>query len=361
MAITGIDNFEGSELIREVYSFASNPQDSEVREKITQMISSKDCFFRSENRDDAIVFSLVLKEIVRFQNKNQLNCSRVNDAVRHVFVPKKTNDQELLRYFSLKHAKKEIEALNLLKKIKLSTDDEYLIDIVDDELSSYERKPIKNNLQDVNDNKISGEKHDSEMLSVPSSLLESTGVNSNPQLLTEEIIFSPDEFSSSLASEAADNWVINADNKEQLATSNEEITQFFDCSNNSAIISKYLKEKNPYWRYFLCKDNQGNFQGMMTVRVQDDHVLISYLVTNPNNIRSSLNDHEPNTMRGVGTQLLKKAEGIALLEGKKNVCLDALPSSVGFYEKLGYQKLNEDSFQMYKVTASISCTDRSQI
>jgi hypothetical protein len=94
------------------------------------------------------------------------------------------------------------------------------------------------------------------------------------------------------------------------------------------------------WYYYICKDKNGNDQGMMKTEMKVNQVYVAFLVTNPINIRSKVNENEPNKVKGAGTCLLLKAEEIALNEGKDSVSLYPLPTAVSFYEKNGFAKTN---------------------
>lgn len=138
------------------------------------------------------------------------------------------------------------------------------------------------------------------------------------------------------AAKVASVWAENAREKALLTTNETERKQFIACANISSSIASALEFPNDYRTFYTCKDEKGNDQGMMVVQAQQNHVYVALLVTNPINIRSSVNDNEPNKVQGAGTCLLNKAEEIAIMEGKDYVRLTPLNSAVAFYKKNGY-------------------------
>lgn len=154
-------------------------------------------------------------------------------------------------------------------------------------------------------------------------------------------------------------WESVAREKAQIATDPTERTQFISCANISSSIATSLQFPSDYRSYYTCKDEQGLDQAMMILEVKSNHVYVAYLVTNPINIRSSVNENEPDKVKGAGTCLLQKAEEIAIHEGKESIKLYALSSAITFYEKNGFhsdgwggmtktiQKIEEEIYPVY--------------
>ncbi len=111
--------------------------------------------------------------------------------------------------------------------------------------------------------------------------------------------------------------------------------QFIACVNVCTAIELYLDDSK---RCYFCEDGMGNIQGMMVLQMDPFQVQVSELVTNPINIRASVNENEVNKVRGVGTYLLQIAEEIAKNNGKCSVYLHHGSSSIAFYKKNGYQE-----------------------
>lgn len=128
-------------------------------------------------------------------------------------------------------------------------------------------------------------------------------------------------------------WEKIAIEKAEKAKEPGEAEQFRACSNISSWIGDALTYPNSAYDIYVCKDEVGNYQGMMAIKVEIRQIYISYLVTNPINIRSPLNDTETKKVTGSGTSLLQKAEQIAIEEGKSTVALTPLESAIAFYKK----------------------------
>lgn len=156
-----------------------------------------------------------------------------------------------------------------------------------------------------------------------------------PVLKAEKISVYYDGFE---AAKIAAAWKTVAFEKANLATVENEKNQFYACANISDCVASSLEYPSANKSYYTCKDKLGNDQAMMVCQVNYDHVYVNFLVTNPHNIHSTVNDREPNKVKGAGTCLLQKAEEIAIKEGKEFVCLTPLPTAVSFYEKNGFVK-----------------------
>ncbi len=154
-----------------------------------------------------------------------------------------------------------------------------------------------------------------------------------PQLCVEKIT-EPQETVAKIVSI----WQRVAGNKGKQATILSEKSQFIDCLTVSSLILGTLQPLSAY----ICKDENANSQGMMMLQLKTDHVYIQYLVTNPINIRSSVNNGETKKVRGVGTCLLNKAEEIAVQEGKGSIQLHSFASAVPFYRKGGFSCVDGD-------------------
>jgi GNAT superfamily N-acetyltransferase len=114
--------------------------------------------------------------------------------------------------------------------------------------------------------------------------------------------------------------------------------------------SKKHFHKSPLLEIWLCKDSQGNLQGIMKISEKKYGIHVHYLATHPNNLRLSLNKQEPNRVFGVGSLLLSKAKQIAEERGKKEVDLQAISTSVEFYEKQGFtEEDSKKNWMVYKI------------
>ena len=160
-----------------------------------------------------------------------------------------------------------------------------------------------------------------------------TELNLKPFIYAEKI----SSYHYSEAQKIASLWASVAQEKANLAIIPSEKSQFVACSNISSGIANYLSSPLYHRNIYVCKDQDGTSLGMMSLSINYDRVYIELLVTNPINIRSSVNDHEPNKVSGAGSTLLLQAEEIAIKEGKNFVYLTPLNTAVGFYKKNGYE------------------------
>lgn len=138
------------------------------------------------------------------------------------------------------------------------------------------------------------------------------------------------------AARIASLWQTAAQNKANLAATSSEKEKFATCKAISKCVYYSAVHPNENDEIYACKDEKGNIHGFMVLSVESDHVYVNYLVTNPNNIRSSVNENVPK-VEGAGTCLLKQAEKIAFEKSKwEGVVLTPVSSAIAFYQKLGF-------------------------
>jgi len=120
-----------------------------------------------------------------------------------------------------------------------------------------------------------------------------------------------------------------------------ELDLFDSCQSISKNLSKYFQEPNYSLddEVYVCKDNEENVQGFLTFFTAGNYFCITALLTNPENIGSSLN-LEP--IRGVGHVLLGYAERRAVVLKKEWIKVFPLPSAEPFYKRRGYVKYFTD-------------------
>lgn len=154
------------------------------------------------------------------------------------------------------------------------------------------------------------------------------------------------------AKKVASAWKKAAKEKSRVAKKEKEKDQFDDCEWVSGMFQKIFANK-PAGYAFVCKDEKGNYQGMMHLSVNPEYVKIDFLVTNPTNIRSSVNASETKKVTGAGTALLKKAEQIAVENGKSEIKLTSRPSALAFYIKNGFYNGGKSLWNMSKTVQKI--------
>lgn len=88
---------------------------------------------------------------------------------------------------------------------------------------------------------------------------------------------------------------------------------------------------------YICKDQENFLQGVMTIsRLQIDEINITYLLTHPKNIVSSLNENS--RIHGAGSSLLRHAIHLASEENKTQVTISAPnQTSTPFYKIYGFK------------------------
>lgn len=138
------------------------------------------------------------------------------------------------------------------------------------------------------------------------------------------------------AAKVAAVWQDVAKEKEEKAQTLVEKIQFRACGyivsevEDSLLSARYNEEA------FVCLDEAGNEQGFLIAEMRLNEIYVEWLVTNPINIRSSLNDSEPLQVKGAGTTLLREMEELASKTNRARVALYPLQSAIPFYEKNGY-------------------------
>ncbi len=87
--------------------------------------------------------------------------------------------------------------------------------------------------------------------------------------------------------------------------------------------------------YVIVYKVAGKILGVLEVELRNDHVSVVMLGRNI-----------PNAPRpGVGTKLMRLAESIGYQTGRLEVRLDSLDTSVGFYEKMGYEEYGSPFYE----------------
>jgi hypothetical protein len=162
-------------------------------------------------------------------------------------------------------------------------------------------------------------------------------INKNHKLRAE--LISIDDYPT--ASKVISAWANVAQEKAiNPLTTDVEKDQFNGCRWISNTIVDCLTYPATNYSIYACKDTEGNIQGAMVLEVMLSHIYIDYLVTNPINIRSAVNQHELKKVTGAGTCLLHKAEEVAIQYGKETIRLTPLKSAINFYLKNGFSYIN---------------------
>lgn len=129
--------------------------------------------------------------------------------------------------------------------------------------------------------------------------------------------------------------------------------RILDCLQICSVVKSHLdtdyqntSEQKYSEEIYTCKDAHEETQSIMILHIYSSHIYIAQIVTNPQNLISGQHriaqDSVP--IRGAGKSLIEKAIQRAIELEKNTICLDALPSAVGFYEKMGFE---ENPFSEY--------------
>ncbi len=184
-------------------------------------------------------------------------------------------------------------------------------------------------------------------IAIISSSLELTDLEEN---ILKSVKISP--YYDDRALKVASIWEQVALKKACLAEDSNEKEQFIACAHISLAIANSLAYPADYRSYYVCRDEKGQDQGMMVLEMKPNKVYVALLVTNPHNIRSKVNEDEPNKVKGAGTCLLQKAEELARNEGKESIVLHPVSTAITFYEKNGFEW--DDLYSMAKKVQKIS-------
>lgn len=132
-------------------------------------------------------------------------------------------------------------------------------------------------------------------------------------------------------------WQMSAKDKAD-KTAGTERARFKDCAYISECVFDHCGRK---WtmtrkRLYACKDGSGTVHGLALVANNFPQLSVEYLVTNPVNIRSVVNENEPNRVEGAGRAFCQYAEKEATRRGLTSIRLNPLDSSQEFYCKVGF-------------------------
>ncbi|HSX13885.1 MAG TPA: hypothetical protein VLE96_05645 [Chlamydiales bacterium] len=131
----------------------------------------------------------------------------------------------------------------------------------------------------------------------------------------------------------------------------EELRQFEVFSSVCHDIIKKLNFDNcSSCQFYLCTDFRNNPQAVMILKDHEPQSIeLVYILTNPNNLRSAVNEKESNRVTGAGSFLLCCAEAIARAKKKVFVKLSSLASAIDFYKMNGYTQIGDSSYMQKSV------------
>ncbi len=150
----------------------------------------------------------------------------------------------------------------------------------------------------------------------------------------------------------AEGWSTLAEDKQRLSETPEDKELF----GSSLEISDHLKNTIPKAQTINKKTNKQRFemlfsqsndenrtiQAISVIKNKDDNtVYLEFLATNPNNIRARVNETQLNQVKGAGSSIIYALFEKCVQDQRASISLKALPPSVSFYEKLGFEIIGD--------------------
>lgn len=186
---------------------------------------------------------------------------------------------------------------------------------------------------------------------------------------------SPEEFP--VAAKVARSWQLMAYLKRMVAKvhgENEAASIFVDSSNISRLVAECFEDHDSciprvFERAIACYDakDPDNIQAIALIKDDSDslclldphttYLKIALMVTNPINIRSSVNSTEDDRVRGAGTNLIVHIAKECLEKKYNGLYLESVDSALPFYQKLGFEELDsEEVFMLEPLTIPMRLT-----
>lgn len=139
-------------------------------------------------------------------------------------------------------------------------------------------------------------------------------------------------------------WDLDAQNRRDSITSDDALRERLStCSAlcfNIQMLLKDLFKKEDYALYICQNDTP---QAFMLIRRKEDCIHVVNLVSNPRNIAPTHSQESCDPIvKGAGKSLMHKAISLSIELENKDIRLASYPSSVSFYEKLGFEKIYTD-------------------
>ncbi len=144
---------------------------------------------------------------------------------------------------------------------------------------------------------------------------------------------------------------------------------FNDLSEMSVCLEVLIEESIRTHQYdwdsiYVCEDVAlQTIQAIALVRdytTYPEGLEIDYIATHPHNIRSPLNETETTRVEGAGSALIKHI-AIQLRDSGREILLVALPSSIPFYEKLGFEHVPKQLGSSCKTSAMFLSAHKIQL
>lgn len=138
-----------------------------------------------------------------------------------------------------------------------------------------------------------------------------------------------------------DTWNTFAQSKASQSSPTQKV--FEDSSSLCKYIISALNDKTNKYKFYVCtqaqKDTDVEAIAVISEKVSSvakPHLYVEFLMTHPKNIRSPLNENEPNRVTGAATKIISYLAEVAKQRRIDEIHLFSLNSARGFYEKIGF-------------------------
>ncbi|MBS0626985.1 MAG: GNAT family N-acetyltransferase [Verrucomicrobia bacterium] len=156
--------------------------------------------------------------------------------------------------------------------------------------------------------------------------------------LIQEVSSSDKDFSRELI-ETLHLWKIIAEGKRRESPIPLEQERFSVLIDVASYFITNLKSSQGDSSLIINRKNQHIKSIAMTIN-EDNKLILEYLITDPRNIKTTVNSEEPDRVSGAGTSIIQYLFQKCLTEELEEIFLHSNPDAKKFYEKLGFEKIN---------------------
>lgn len=153
----------------------------------------------------------------------------------------------------------------------------------------------------------------------------------------------------------------NAQTEDPIESARFEDSKFicgrlFACLQDSLEFSPLDKNQAVY----VCRDDRGEIQGIATIHQKRTRIKVDLLATHPRNIRSHINESEPNRVEGVARTIFNHIMNMGKKRKLKAIYLRSTGSAENFYlSKMGFRKDSNTEYLVKSLNAACLTSDGS--
>ena len=142
-------------------------------------------------------------------------------------------------------------------------------------------------------------------------------------------------------------WEETAYSKRSEAQEEEALDIFHDLTVVTNIFNTRKLPVTKKHSYFVCKSEQfpKTIQAIAITQQKKSTLFLEALITNPHNVRSSVNEDEPEKTRGAGSALINHIVDRCLKKDLQKISLSYLTSSVPFYKAHGFTEISSNKLE----------------